>query len=81
MATVKLSESISLKPTSLVMNDIKSRVLLLTIIYFRFMTKVVDVETAFLYREFEEAIHMEHPPHMHYVGKVYLQPDTCSKAI
>ena len=46
----------------LVMNDILHSILMMMMIYFGFLAKVVDVETAYLYRELEEEIYMECPP-------------------
>ena len=43
----------------LVINDITFRVFLFIMIHFGLLAKVVDVETAFLYRELDNDIHMK----------------------
>ena len=45
----------------LVVNDITFHILIIRVIHFRFFAKIVNVETAFLYRELEEEIYMECP--------------------
>ena len=45
-----------------VVHDITFRTLLLAMLLYGYQAKIVDVETAFLYGELEEAIYMEEPP-------------------
>ena len=44
------------KNYSLVVDDITFFILLLMVIHFRFVTKIVDVETPFQYRDLQEEI-------------------------
>ena len=54
------------------MNDVTHQILLLIMIHFGFTTKVVDIETAFLYGDSKEEIFMECPPSMRNVTKRWL---------
>ena len=47
-----------------VVDDITFSILLLMVIHFRYSAKIVDVETAFHYRELEEEIYIECPQSM-----------------
>ena len=44
---------------SLVVNNVTFCIQLLTVIHFVYSAKIVNIETAFLYRELEEEIYME----------------------
>ena len=46
---------------SLVVNDITFHILLLMVLHFGYLAKMIDIETAFLYRDLEEEIRMECP--------------------
>ena len=54
------------------MNGIICQVLILDMILFRLLTKVIGIETAFLYGELEEEIYIKYPPGMKCVGCVIL---------
>ena len=47
-----------------VVNNVTFHVLLLMVLYFGYSAKIVNVETAFLYRDLEEEIYMECPQGM-----------------
>ena len=47
-----------------VVNDITFCILLLTVLHFGYSTKIVNLETGFLYRDLEEEIYMECPQGM-----------------
>ena len=52
-----------------VMNDITFWVMLLIMIHFGLLAKTLNVETAFLYAEFEEEIYLVCPPSTKGIGK------------
>ena len=53
----------------MVIYDIMFLILLLIAIHFRFSTMLGNMETAFLYGDFEGKVNMECPHGMKYVGK------------
>ena len=62
------------------MNVIMYQTLLFIMIHFGFLVEVENIETAFLYIDLEEKIHMEHPPGMREVTKdncIILEKSIC----
>ena len=57
------------KNDSPVVNDVTFCILLLMVLHFRYLAKIIDVETAFLYGDPEEEIYMECPQGMMDVKK------------
>ena len=49
------------KNYSLVVNNVILHILLLMALHLGYLAKIVDIETAFLYRDLEEEIYMECP--------------------
>ena len=52
-----------------VVNDVTLHILLLMVLHFRYLSKIVDINTAFLYGDLEEEIYMECPQGMADVKK------------
>ena len=60
------------KNYSLVVNDITFHILLLLVLHFGYLTKIVNIETVFLYGDLEEEIYMECPQ-----GMLNVKKDDC----
>ena len=56
------------KSYSQVVHKISFHILLWMVIHFRFLAKLIDVETAFLYGDLEEEIYMEYPQGISDIG-------------
>ena len=54
---------------SLVVNDITFCILLLMVIHFGYSAKIVNIETAFLFRDLKEEVYMECPQGMSNIKK------------
>ena len=57
---------------SLVVNDITFHILLLMVLHFGYLTKIVNIETAFLHGDLDKEIYMECPQ-----GMVDVKKDNC----